>query len=209
MTSMMRKLTLTSHVTFSVGWLGAVAAFLVLSIAGLTSHGAEVVRSAYIGMDLIGRYVIVPLSLAALATGLILALGTEWGLVRYYWVLVKLVLTLFATVALLLHQFTAVDEAARIVLGSAPGTLPDVGGLGVQLVADAALGLLVLLVVTLLSILKPWGQTAYGRKAMVGAEKALTLLPSDLKAFLYAVGALVTAFIVAHLAGGGLAKHHH
>jgi len=43
-----RKLTITAHVSFSVGWLGAVAAFLVLSIAGLTSHDAEVVRGAYL-----------------------------------------------------------------------------------------------------------------------------------------------------------------
>src|SRR5258708_40185952 len=46
MTPALRKLTITAHVTFSVGWLGAVAAFLVLSIAGLTSHDAEVVRGA-------------------------------------------------------------------------------------------------------------------------------------------------------------------
>ncbi len=33
----LRKLALTVHVTASVGWLGAVAAFLALAIAGLTS----------------------------------------------------------------------------------------------------------------------------------------------------------------------------
>lgn len=37
MTPALRKLNLTAHITSSVGWLGAVASFLALSIAGLTS----------------------------------------------------------------------------------------------------------------------------------------------------------------------------
>ena len=74
MTPALRKLTITAHVAFSVGWLGAVAAFLVLSIAGLTSRDAEVVRGAYLSMDLISRFVIIPMCFAALATGLLQAL---------------------------------------------------------------------------------------------------------------------------------------
>jgi hypothetical protein len=36
MTPRLRKFALTAHVTSSVGWLGAVAAFLALAVAGLT-----------------------------------------------------------------------------------------------------------------------------------------------------------------------------
>jgi len=102
MTPRVRKWALTAHIAFSVGWLGAVAGFLVLSIAGLTSRDAHVVRGAYLAMDLIGLFIIVPMSLAALATGLIQALGTEWGLFQHYWVLVKFLLTIGATFLLLL-----------------------------------------------------------------------------------------------------------
>jgi hypothetical protein len=164
MTPSLRKLNLTAHVTTSVGWLGAVAGFLVLSIAGLTSRNAEIVRGAYLAMNLIGQFIIVPLSLAALATGLVQALGTEWGLLRHYWILVKFLLTIGATILLLLHQFTAVAEAARRVSWAAPGTLPEVDRLGLQLVSDAGLALLVLLVITTLSVFKPWGRTRYGRR---------------------------------------------
>lgn len=80
----LRKLAVTAHVTFSIGWLGAVAAFLVLSIAGVTSRDPDVVRSAYLSMDLISRFAIIPMCFVALATGLIEALGTPWGLFRYY-----------------------------------------------------------------------------------------------------------------------------
>jgi|SRR6516164_3240462 len=80
MTARLSKFMLTAHIIF-----GAVAAFLVLSIAGRTSHDAEVVRSRYVAMNLIGVSVIVPLSLAALLTGLVQSLGTHWGLFRQYW----------------------------------------------------------------------------------------------------------------------------
>src|SRR5260370_32751108 len=123
MTPALRKMTITAHVAFSVGWLGAVAAFLVLSIAGLTSHDAEVVRGAYLSMDLISRFIVIPMSFAALATGLLQVLGTPWGLFRYYWILVKFGLAIFATIALLLHQFVAVAAAARRVSGAAAETL--------------------------------------------------------------------------------------
>ena len=123
----LRKLNLTAHVTSSVGWLGAVAAFLVLSIAGLTSRNAETVRGAYISMNLMGKFIVVPLSLAALVTGLVQSLGTQWGLFRYYWVFVKFMLGIGATLLLLLHQFTAVAGAAGRVVRKSDGSIAKSG----------------------------------------------------------------------------------
>lgn len=92
MTPGARKFALTAPVTASVGWLGAVAGFLALAIAGLTSQDPQRVRAAYLAMDMIGWFVIVPLSLASLVTGVIQSLGTTWGLFRHYWVLFKLLM---------------------------------------------------------------------------------------------------------------------
>lgn len=164
MTPRLSKFALTVHITSSVGWFGAVAGFLVLSIAGLASQNAEVVHGAYLSMNLIGLYIIVPLSLAALTTGLVQALGTEWGLLRHYWVLVKLMLTVGAATLLMLHQFKAVAAAARRVSEAAPGTMPQIGSRGTQLVGDAGLALLALLVIATLSVFKPWGRTRYGMR---------------------------------------------
>jgi hypothetical protein len=123
MTPAWRKLTITAHVTFSVGWLGAVAAFLVLSIVGLSNHDAEMVSGAYLSMDLISRFVIIPMCFAALATGLLQALGTPWGLFRYYWIVMKFGLAIFAAIALLIHQFGVMAVAAKRASGSAAETL--------------------------------------------------------------------------------------
>jgi len=199
----------TVRVPYSDGLLGAVASFLALSIAGLTSQDAETVRGAYLSMNLIGQFVIVPLCFAALLTGIVHSLGTEWGLFRYYWVLLKLILTVGSTVLLLVHQFMAVARAARLVSASAAGTMPSVGHLGTELVTKAGLAIGVLIVITTTSIYKPWGLTPYGRR------KKFPQLPNKetsmrLKVSLAVIGVLVVvAFIAEHLAGHGLGHHLH
>lgn len=183
MTPSLRKLNLTAHIIFSVGWIGAAVGFLALSIAGLTSRDAVVVRSVYLSTDLICLYSIVPLSLAALGTGLIQALGTQWGLFRYYWVLVKFLLTVLAVAVLLMHQFTAITRAARLVSGAAAGSLPraELGGLGFVLLRASGLGILVLLVVTILSIYKPWGLTVYGWRKQQERRQQVTISPQTVE----------------------------
>ena len=94
MTPGVRKLVLTVHLTCSVGWIGAVVAYLALGIAAVTSPDTQTVRAAWTGMDLTGWWVIVPLAITALLTGLVMSLGTQWGLFRHYWVLISLALTI-------------------------------------------------------------------------------------------------------------------
>lgn len=155
-----RKFALTAHVISSVGWLGAVASFLALAVAGLSSQDAQMVRAAYLAMGLTGWFVILPLSLASLLTGLIQSLGTTWGLFRHYWILVKFLMTILATIVLLVHMQPIshmAGVAAERTLSSA-----ELRGLRIQLVADAGAALLVLLVATTLSVYKPRGMTRYG-----------------------------------------------
>ena len=156
----LRKLTLTAHVTSSVGWLGAVVVFVVLAVVGLVGRDPQTVRGAYLAMELTGSFVLVPLSFASLLTGLVQALGTAWGLFRHYWVVIKLLINVVATVLLLVHMQVAshvADAAAREALAGG-----DLMGMWVQLLADAAAALLVLIVAVTLSVYKPKGLTRYG-----------------------------------------------
>jgi hypothetical protein len=208
-------MTITAHVAFSVGWLGAVAAFLVLSIAGLSSHDAEVVRGAYLSMDLISRFVIIPMCFAALATGLLQALGTPWGLFRYYWIVMKFGLAIFATIALLIHQFAVMAVAAKRVSGAAAETLfsPDLGSLKTELVRAPSLALLLLLVVTTLGVYKPWGLTRYGRRKQQERHKIQQQpdneVPLGVKVFFVVIAVLALVFVVLHLTGHGFEGHGH
>jgi hypothetical protein len=156
----LRKFSLTAHVISSVGLLGAIAGFLALAIAGLTSQNDQMVRAAYLAMELIARFVIVALAFASLLTGLIQSVGAQWGLFRHYWVVVKFLRTVFATI-ILLAKMELIGYAARL---SAETTLSraDLRAAGIQLVIHASGGLLVLLVPAVLSMYKPPGMTKYG-----------------------------------------------
>jgi hypothetical protein len=212
MSPLLRKLALTTHVTFSVGWMGAVAAFLALSIAGRVSQSPEFVRGAYLATNLIGLVVILPMSLGAVLTGLLQGLGTRWGLFKYRWVVTKLLLSLGATILLILHQFTAVASAAKRAVALPLGAAPD-GGFGVlqtQLVIDASLAILVLLVTTTLSIYKPWGLTAYGRSRQAGASPSAAAGSPTSGLKMASIVALVFAVLISvHILKGGLGHHGH
>ncbi|HZR36119.1 MAG TPA: hypothetical protein VFA75_12125 [Nevskia sp.] len=157
---LLRKLALTVHVTASIGWIGAVAAFLALAVAGLASHDAQLVRAAYLAMALTTWWVIVPLAGASLLSGVVSSLGTRWGLFRYWWVLVKLVLTVFATAVLMVHtrpiDLLADAAADTAVFGA------DLHSAQLQMVIASGATLLLLLVLTALSVYKPQGVTRYG-----------------------------------------------
>ena len=118
------------------------------------------IRAAYPAMQVITRFVVVPVAIASLLTGLIQSLGTSWGLFRHYWVVVKLLLTVFA-VTILLLKIALIDHAARLATGT---TLPYAAlrSAGLQLAVHAAGGLCVLLVPLMLSIYKPQGTTRHG-----------------------------------------------
>lgn len=159
-----RKATLTVHIISSVGWIGAIAAFLVLAIAGLASPDAQLARAAYVGMNLVGWMIIFPLSLASLISGVVQGLGTVWGLFRHYWVLIKLIITALATALLLVH-LQPVTAMAEMALATDLGP-SDMNGMRTQLVADAAAAILALLVTGVLSVYKPRGLTRHGQKVI-------------------------------------------
>lgn len=225
MSSSTRKFALTVHVTVSVGVIGAIAAFLALAIVGLTGQDAQTVRGAYPAMDLIARFVIVPLAVAALLSGLIQSLGTSWGLLRHYWILAKLLLTTLAIVVLL-AKLPLVSHAARL---SQQAIVPsdELHNAGLQLLVHAIAGLLILLVPTILSIYKPPGMTAYGRRTTTEPRSSMrhleintngssmasarhgavtvTLRRAYVAGFIFVVTA--AHILVLHVMGGGL--HHH
>jgi len=155
----LRRFALAVHLTVSVGWIGAVAAYLALDVAAATSQDTQTLRTAYLAMEVIARNVIVPLAFASLLTGLVMSLGTKWGLFRHYWVLISLLLTIVATVVLLVETQT-ISYFADIA--AAPTTSGDeLCALGSTLVHSVG-GTVVLLVILVLNLYKPQGMTRYG-----------------------------------------------
>jgi hypothetical protein len=174
MGSRLRKAALTVHVAASVGWVGAVAAFLALAVPGLLGTDPATVRACYLAMDVITT-VIVPLAIAALLSGVLSSLISPWGLLRHYWVLIKLVLTVVATVVLVLQLAPIgrlADAAAR-----APIPVGELREARVSLLVHAGAGLVVLLATTVLAVCKPAGMTGYGWRRRKGGRTSVASRP--------------------------------
>lgn len=208
MTPGIRKLALTAHVTSSVGWLGTVASFQALAIAALTSRDPATVRGFYLAMELIGWYVIVPFCVASLVTRLVMSLGTPWSLLRHYWVLVKLLITVVA--ALILFGFTQTLGSLGDLATDTTLSIGELGNLKQFPALHSGGGLLVLLVTTVLAVYKPWGMTGYGRRKLNIAglpnDGSKTSKPWGLYLLLGFLG-LVAGFLILHLIGGGPRGH--
>jgi hypothetical protein len=173
MTSALRRVTLTTHVTSSVGWLGAVLVFVALATLGLASRDEATVRGAYLLMAPAAWFVLVPLAHTALLSGIVLSLGTAWGLFRHYWVVLKLGITAFATVFLLIYMGTfrqmagvAADPVIELGLVRNPSPL-----------VHAILALILLVVATVLAIYKPFGMTPYGARQLSRGRSDLAGAP--------------------------------
>jgi hypothetical protein len=155
----LRKFVLAAHIALAVGWIGAVAGYIALDVVAATSQDAQTLRAAYLAMELITWYVIVPLALTSLLTGLVMSLGTRWGLFRHYWVLISLLLTIIATIVLVAETQTISYFA---VTAADPTTSSDdLRVLGSTLVHSVG-GTVVLLVILVLNVYKPRGMTRYG-----------------------------------------------
>jgi uncharacterized membrane protein len=155
----LRKALLAIHLTTSVGWLGAVVAYIPLDLTVAVSDDPLTVRSAWTAIGLIASWVIVPLALASLVTGILISTGTRWGLFRHWWVVVSLVLTIVAVVVL-------VQESSVIGRSAATAAAPATSAAAVlalqPTLPHSIGGLLVLLVIQWLNVFKPEGLTPYG-----------------------------------------------
>ena len=178
MAPVLRKLVLTAHLTVSAGWIGAVVAYLALGVSAVTSKEDQMVRAAWIAMEVTGWFVIVPLALAALLTRIVMAPGSRWGLFRHYWVLISLGLTVFSTVIVLLDKPT-VSALAGVARAADSGRLAGLRGA----LLHPGVGLLVLLMNTGLNVYTQRGLTPYGwrrqqaRRARLAPE--MERLPID------------------------------
>ena len=156
----LRRFTLTSHLTVSVGWIGAVGVFLAHAIIALTSDDPQIVRGVYLVMEPAAWVTLVPLAIASLITGIALSLGTTWGLFRHYWVVFKLLIAVFATLILLVYM-----ETFRQMADVAANSSVDLHAVrNPSPVVHAVLALLILLIATVLAVYKPRALTPYGRR---------------------------------------------
>ncbi|HZS59305.1 MAG TPA: hypothetical protein VFA43_08555 [Gemmatimonadaceae bacterium] len=217
MTPALRRFTLTTHLTSSLGWVGAALVFLALALIGFTSDDPVTVRGAYLLMAPAAWFVLVPLAHASLLSGILLSLGTSWGLFRHYWVVLKLGITVFSTIILLIYMGTF-----RQMAGVAADPVMDLATVrNASPILHAVLALILLLGSTVLGIYKPFGMTAYGLRTQ-NEQRQITsttfvtartapAIDAATPAWMYAAGAVALALalliIIMHLTGATFTDH--
>ncbi|MGH2356056.1 MAG: hypothetical protein ACRDJN_30990, partial [Chloroflexota bacterium] len=163
------KLLLTMHIMVSVGWLGVVFAKVTLGLAAITTSAPNVAAALYVATESL-NVAFPPLAIGTLVTGVLLSLGTRWGLFQHYWVATKLALTVGVIT-------TAVQLGGRLQEAISAPSEPAVDGGTILGIAAAPVALLLSLSVAhllmlgaaaVVSVYKPWGKTWFGRRKVVG-----------------------------------------
>ncbi len=155
-----RQLLVISHLISSIGWLGLMLCLLALAATALYTDAPDTLRAAYRAMPLLGDALIVPLSLLSLTSGVILGLGTRWGLFTHRWVTTKFWLTLAATVASITELRARLHEAGRLALDHPTGSISamHLGFIRYNLVIITCVALALYSTNVVVSVVKPWGR---------------------------------------------------
>jgi hypothetical protein len=147
-----RKALVAAHTIVGVGWLGIVVAKLVLEIVGLRTGDQEIARAGFLFMQALDRAVFPPLAITTLVTGIVLSVGTAWGLFKHWWIVVKLVLTVAVVVTGAAFVGAWTEAAASSTVDAARASA------AAWLIASGTAHLLMLAAATIISVFKPWGQ---------------------------------------------------
>lgn len=155
-----RRGVLVAHVAVSVSWLGLTLGLLALGLTAFLTEDATTAQAATRAMKVFGDWLVVPVALVSLLSGLVLALGTPWGLARHRWVWTKFWLTLITAGLSVFSLRPGIDEAAAR------------GAADIDLVIAPSVATATYLFVTAISVLKPWGPTRRGRRLRQARESA-------------------------------------
>jgi uncharacterized membrane protein len=152
-----RKTVLAAHVIVASCWLGAVTANLFLGISAAATGRVDLADAYYVVMDRLVNNLMPAAAIATLATGLLLAFRTKWGLLRHYWVLAKLALAIATVVVGVAVIDGAIQDTIAARAAARSATASDL------LLPAIAFTPAMLAIATTLAIAKPWGRTGRGR----------------------------------------------
>ena len=153
-----RKALVAAHIVVSVGLLGLSTALFVLATTAALTSDVATAHAAYRSMAIFTRGVVQPVAIATLATGVILSLGTKWGLFQHTWIVVKLVLTVATVLNGMLNLGPAVQRAIALTSGASAAAPPDLGTTALVAIAVPGINILMLGAATAISVYKPWGR---------------------------------------------------
>lgn len=163
-----RKALVAAHVVASSCWVGTALVMTAMALVAMTADDIETSRVIYELMEVFDTTLLPWTNFATVLTGLALGITTNWGLIRYYWVAIKLAIA----VGILFVAFGFLHDALERAAEQA-AHLAEIGGTPKELTAAADVSLwgfggalLCLIGAVLLSLYKPGGRTPRGRRLL-------------------------------------------
>src|ERR671928_1678481 len=155
-----RKGVLVVHIVSAGVWIGIDVVMAVVIFTALLADDYNTKALCYRALELFAVWPLLTTGLVCLASGIVLGLGTKYGLVRYWWVAIKLVLNIVLSALVLIALRPEVSRAAeqggRFVAGE-PASLVVGNLIFPPIVSPTAL-----LIAVVLAVFKPWGRIRKG-----------------------------------------------
>jgi uncharacterized membrane protein len=157
-----RRTTLLLHILCGVGWMGLDLGLATLVLTGATTGSGPVAAASYTAVRIVIPVVVPVLALGMLLTGVVLGLGTKYGLVQWTWVLVKLCVAIVLTVLVFVALVPGALSIPTELTGAADDIRREIGAAASDLIYPPVVSFLALGFAMVVSIWKPWGRTRWG-----------------------------------------------
>jgi uncharacterized membrane protein len=165
----MYKFLLAFHIIVSVGWLGTAYSKFILELAAMMANDPDISKTIYTTMKNLSIAFPI-LAIPTIITGVLLSLCTKWGLIKYYWVLAKFVLSVGVIVTAISLDGRFIDQSISALSRQSMGkdaVLGIVSAPTILLVSLTVAHLIMLVAATFISVYKPWGKTWFGQRKKV------------------------------------------
>src|ERR687889_1413 len=151
-----RKGVLVVHIVSAGVWIGIDVVMAIVIFTALLTNDHNTRALCYRALELFAVWPLLTTGLVCLASGVVLGLGTKYGLVRYWWVAIKLVLNIVLSALVLVALRPVVTEAAeqgRRFAAGEPASLAVGDLIFPPIVSPTAL-----LIAFVLAVFRPWGR---------------------------------------------------
>ncbi len=166
-----RRWWLVTHILCGVGWMGADVVLALLVVTARLTDDGVLVSSIYTVLRLVIPWAVPFLAGGMLVTGVVLGWATHYGLAQWWWVLVKLCVGVVLTALVFLLLVPGALTLPVGLTGTADDVRAAAGSAGTDLMFPPFVSFAALAFALVLSVLKPWGRTPWGRRT---PDRAMT-----------------------------------
>ncbi|CAH1201890.1 hypothetical protein [Paenibacillus sp. JJ-223] len=148
------------HVISASSWIGGTLGMLLLGLYLYSAANGEQLAYTLASMEIIDENLLKYPALMTLLTGILLSIWTQWGLVKHYWIVIKLILTLTTILIgiFFLNHWTA--SLVDMVSETGFATLQDHNfrSKWLAILLTASFNLLCLFIMVFITYFKPFGK---------------------------------------------------